>query len=117
MDPLGFGLENYDAIGAFRTMDGTAAIDASGVLPDGVTKFNGAVELAAALSKDASFSACLTRKFMTFAVGRLLNQRDDGAWVSYLSGRAMSSGGSLKTIIRTVMLSEGFRSRQALPPS
>ena len=54
---------------------------------------------------------------MTFAVGRLLNQRDDGAWVSYLSGRAMSSGGSLKTIIRTVMLSEGFRSRQALPPS
>ena len=117
MDPLGFGLENYDAIGAFRTMDGTAAVDASGVLPDGVTKFNGAVELAAALSKDASFSACLTRKFMTFAVGRLLNQRDDGAWVSYLSGLAMSSGGSLKTIIRTVMLSEGFRSRQALPPS
>jgi hypothetical protein len=117
MDPLGFGLENYDAIGAFRTMDGTAAVDASGVMPDGVTKFNGAVELAAALSKDAGFSACLTNKFMTFAIGRLLNQRDDGAWVSYLSGRAMSSGGSLKTVIRTVMLSEGFRSRQALPPS
>ena len=116
MDPLGFGLEHYDAIGAYRTMDGTAAIDASGVLPDGVTRFTGAVELAAALSKDPAFSACLTRKFMTFAIGRLLNQRDDVAWVSYLSGRAMSSGGSLKTIIRTVMLSEGFRSRQALPP-
>ena len=78
-----------------------------------MTQFNGAVELAAALSSDASFSACLTRKFMTFAVGRLLNQRDDAAWVSYLAGRAPRSGGSLKTIIRTVMLSEGFRSRQA----
>jgi hypothetical protein len=75
------------------------------------------VELAAALSGDASFSACLTNKFMTFAVGRLLNQRDDGAWVNYLANRSIASGGSLKAIIRTVMLSDGFRSRQALPPS
>jgi hypothetical protein len=117
MDPLGFGLENFDAVGAFRTMDGTAAIDATGTLPDGKTAFNGATELSAALSKDPSFSACVTRKFMTFAVGRLLTQRDDAAWVSYLSGRAASAGGSLKAIIRTVMLSDGFRSRQAVPPN
>ena len=96
MDPLGFGLENYDGIGVYRTMDGTAPVDATGTLPDGKTMFNGAVELAAALSGDASFSACLTNKFMTFAVGRLLNQRDDGAWVNYLANRAMSAGGSLK---------------------
>jgi hypothetical protein len=115
MDPLGFGLENFDAVGAYRTMDGTAAIDATGTLPDGKTAFNGAAELSAALSKDPSFAACVTRKFMTFAVGRLLNQRDDAAWVSYLSGRAAGAGGSLKAIIRTVMLSEGFRSRQAVP--
>jgi hypothetical protein len=117
MDPLGFGLENYDAIGAYRTMDGTAAIDATGTLPDGKTAFSGAVELAAALSTDASFSACLTNKFMTFAIGRLLDQRDDATWVNYLANRAGASGGSLRTIIRTVMLSEAFRSRQALPPS
>jgi hypothetical protein len=117
MDPLGFGLENYDAIGAYRTMDGTAPIDATGTLPDGKTTFSGAVELAAALSTDASFSACLTNKFMTFAIGRLLDQRDDATWVHTLANRAQASGGSLRTIIRTVMLSEAFRSRQALPPS
>jgi hypothetical protein len=116
MDPLGFGLENFDAVGAYRTMDGTAPVNATGTLPDGKTSFDGAAELSAALSKDPSFTACVTRKFMTFAVGRLLNQRDDAAWVSYLSGRAVTAGGSLKAIIRTVMLSDGFRSRQAVPP-
>ena len=50
MDPLGFGLENFDAIGAWRTTDGTAPIDASGTLPDGKT-FNGPVELAACSSR------------------------------------------------------------------
>jgi hypothetical protein len=50
-------------------------------------------------------------------IGRLLNQRDDAAWVNDLASRAIASGGSLKAIIRTVMLSDGFRSRQALAPS
>ena len=44
MDPLGFGLENFDAVGAWRTMDGKFPIDASGVLPDG-DEFNGPEEL------------------------------------------------------------------------
>ena len=51
MDPIGFGLENYDAIGAYRTMDGTFAIDASGELPDGRT-FTGPRELASMVAKD-----------------------------------------------------------------
>jgi Protein of unknown function (DUF1592)/Protein of unknown function (DUF1588)/Protein of unknown function (DUF1587)/Protein of unknown function (DUF1595)/Protein of unknown function (DUF1585) len=114
MDPLNFGLENYDAIGAYRTVDEGAAIDASGTMPDG-TAFNGAIELSKALSSGPRFSECLTRKFMTFAIGRLLNQRDDGAWVSYLSGSARSAGDSLKNMIRAVVLSEAFRSRQSQP--
>jgi len=114
MDPLGFGLENYDAIGAYRTLDSGAAIDATGTLPDG-TAFNGAIELSTALSAGPRFSECLTRKFTTFAVGRLLNQKDDGAWVTYLSGSARSAGDSLKSMIRTVMMSEAFRSRQSQP--
>ena len=44
MDPLGFGLENFDAVGAWRTIDGKFPIDASGALPDG-RKFTGPVEL------------------------------------------------------------------------
>ena len=45
MDPLGFGLENFDAVGAWRTMDGKFPIDATGTLPDG-DEFTGPVELA-----------------------------------------------------------------------
>jgi len=114
MDPLGFGLEHYDAIGAFRTLDSGAAIDATGTLPDG-TAFDGAIELSQALSTGPRFSECLTRKFMTFAIGRLLNQKDDGAWVTYLSGNARSAGDSLKNMIRAVVMSEAFRSRQSQP--
>jgi hypothetical protein len=70
MDPLGFGLENFDAIGSWRDKDGKSPIDASGTLPDG-KKFNGPAELAQTLTsqKDA-FAQCLTEKMMTFALGR-----------------------------------------------
>jgi hypothetical protein len=115
MDPLGFGLENYDALGVYRTMDGSMPVNANGTLPNG-TPFNGAIELSAALHGDPRFSECVTRKFMTFAVGRLLNQRDDGTWIAHLAARARTADSSLGTIIRTVMLSESFRSRQSLAP-
>ena len=52
MDPLGFGLENFDAVGAWRTTDGTVPIDPSGTLPDGRT-FSGPKELRAILSERA----------------------------------------------------------------
>lgn len=114
MDPIGFGLENYDAIGAYRTQEGTAAIDSSGILPDG-TPFSGAPELSAALAGDARFLPCVTQKFMTFAIGRLLNQEPDAAWIAFLAQQAAAQNGSLTSIIRSVLLSQAFRSRQ--PPS
>jgi hypothetical protein len=114
MDPIGFGLENYDAIGRYRTTDAAGAIDASGVLPDG-TSFNGAVDMATVLARDARFSDCLTRKFMTFAVGRLLNQPSDGALVASLAAKARAASGSFPSIVRQVLLSDGFRSRQGRP--
>jgi hypothetical protein len=52
MDPLGFGLENFDAIGAYRTKDGTTPIDSSGTLPDGRT-FKGPIELKAIVKSDS----------------------------------------------------------------
>ena len=56
MDPLGFGLENYDAIGAWRTEDGKFAIDPSGVLPDG-QEFKGVRDLRNVLKKRDKNSA------------------------------------------------------------
>lgn len=112
MDPIGFGLENYDGIGAYRTLDSGVAVDSKGTLPDGTT-FTGAVALGGILAKDARLPRCVTEKFMTFAIGRLLDQPDDGQWLDYLSGHANLADGSLRSVIRTVLLSEAYRSRQS----
>jgi hypothetical protein len=70
MDPLGFGLENYDAIGAWRTEDNSQPLDTSGVLPDGKT-FAGPGELKKVLlERKTDFTRCLTEKMLTYALGR-----------------------------------------------
>ena len=70
MDPLGFSLENFDAIGQWRSKDGKFPIDATGQLPDG-RKFEGAGGLADVLmSNPDAFSKALTEKMLTYALGR-----------------------------------------------
>lgn len=77
MDPLGFGLENFDALGRWRTEDQGQAIDATGKLPSGDT-FNGPEELKQiVLKRSADFDRHLTRKLLGFALGRSLNKFDD----------------------------------------
>ncbi len=77
MDPYGFGLENFDAIGRWRSSGpGGEPIDASDVLPDG-TAFNGPSELREAiLRRPASFLETFTRKLLTYAVGRGMEYYD-----------------------------------------
>ena len=79
IDPAGLALENFDAVGAWRTKDGGtrgAPVDASGQLVDG-TQINGVVELRAALLRDPeTFVRTLTEKLMTYAVGRGLTGTD-----------------------------------------
>jgi hypothetical protein len=113
MDQLGFGLENYDAVGKYRTTDNNLPVDSAGELPDGST-FTGAVELAELLSRDSRFNTCLARNIMTYALGRYLDQRDDQTWVAYVAGTTRDQGGKLGTLIRTLLKSESFRSRQAI---
>jgi len=69
MDPIGFGLENYDPVGAYRTMDGNFSVDASGALPDGTT-FSGARQLSSAIVDDPRFARCVVEKLYTYALGR-----------------------------------------------
>jgi len=79
MDPLGFGLENLNAIGAWRDVDGKFPVDSSGMLPGGRT-FNGPKELKALLMKDRdAFVAGLTEKLMIYALGRGLERYDKPA--------------------------------------
>jgi hypothetical protein len=79
MDPIGFSLENFDAVGAWRTREGGTLgtpIDASGQLLDG-TKVNGPVELRAALLRHPEiFVSTMTEKLMTYALGRGLQAYD-----------------------------------------
>jgi mono/diheme cytochrome c family protein len=71
MDPIGFGLENFNAIGAWRDKDGGVAIDSSGTLTTG-DSFNGAGELAMVLANKhrREFLNCLADKMLTYALGR-----------------------------------------------
>jgi hypothetical protein len=76
MDPLGFALENFDAIGKWRTAEGHAPIDASGVLPDG-TKFEGPEEFRQALmARSDEFVRASTEKLLTYALGRAVAYYD-----------------------------------------
>jgi hypothetical protein len=77
MDQLGFGLEQYDAIGRYRDSDGELAIDASGELPGG-RLFNGAAELSEMLGKTESeaFARTVVERLLTFALGRELTPTD-----------------------------------------
>ena len=78
MDPLGFALENFDAIGQWRNVSGpdSTPIDSSGVLPDGTT-FDGPVELRQVLaSRSKQFVATVTEKLLTYALGRGLDYND-----------------------------------------
>ncbi len=76
LDPLGFGLENFDGIGGWRTEDNKQAIDSSGVLPGG-EKFAGPAELRKVLlTKSELFRRCLAEKLLTFSLGRGLEYYD-----------------------------------------
>jgi len=79
MDPLGFGLEHFNAIGEWRAHDGSFPVDSTAELPGG-RKFDGAVELETVLRADPqAFAECLTKKLLTYALGRGLENGDQPA--------------------------------------
>lgn len=111
MDPLGFGMENFDAIGGWRDKDGGATIDASGVLPGG-ERFDGPTGLIQVLStKKELFRRCLTEKLLTYALGRGLEEPDQCV-VDRITERVASDGDRFGRLILEVVLSEPFRRRR-----
>ena len=67
---IGLALENFDAVGQFRTMDGPAAVDPSGTLVDGTTFDGPAAFRKALLTRGDAYRSVLTRKLLTYAMGR-----------------------------------------------
>jgi len=75
-EPIGLALENFDAVGSWRTQDGDSPIDASGVLVDG-TKVDGVTTLRAALVRRSDqFERVVTEKLLTYALGRGVEYQD-----------------------------------------
>ncbi len=76
LDPLGFSLENYDAVGAWRVREGRAPVDATGVFVDG-SKVSGPVEVRAAILRHPeNFVTNLTQKLMIYGLGRGIDYHD-----------------------------------------
>lgn len=115
MDALGFGLENFDAIGAWRDKDGEFAIDPSGALPGNV-RFNGPVELMAILAerKAEEFCRCLTNKMLTYALGRGLDLSDRCA-VNKIVNQLADKDYRFSSLVAGIVLSEPFLLREAAP--
>lgn len=110
MDPIGLGLENFDAIGRWRDSDGEHPIAAQGELVDGRT-FSGPEELVAILAerRDA-IASNFTRRVLTYALGRGLH-RTDRCDVDKILERSKSQGYTIRSIIEGVVLSDAFLQR------
>jgi hypothetical protein len=112
MDPLGFGLENYNAIGKWRTMDGKFPVDSSGTLPNGKS-FKTPDEMRALLMAGLpQFSRCLTDKMLTYALGRGLHPSDRPA-VNGINRDMAASGYHFQSLIFDIVHSVPFQMGRA----
>lgn len=108
MDPLGFGLENYGATGAWRIHDGTAEVDASGELPDG-QRFDGPAGLRSLLAdRNEDFRRCFIEKLLTYALGRGLDYYDACA-VERIAAASATGGDRFCVILAEIVSSPAFR--------
>ena len=110
MDPLGFGLENFDPIGRWRTEAGGVAVDSTGELPGG-KRFAGPVELKRVLlDRKPEFLRTLTRKLLGYALGRQLYRFDDCVIDDTLKALA-ADGDRAGVVFERIVLSYPFRHR------
>jgi hypothetical protein len=113
MDPIGFGFENYDSLGKYRTMDGSGAVDASGELfntgeIDG--KFNGVAELGQKLAQSETVRVCMARQWFRFALARFEQSVDDCS-MKGLVDTFEAAGSDLNALPQAIVLSDAFQYR------
>jgi hypothetical protein len=112
MDPLGFGLENYDAIGRWRTLDGKLPVDSAGVLPNGKA-FSTPAELKEILKSDKdAFVLCLVEKLLIFGLGRGL-EKYDRAVVNMIAKNVAAGGYRFSQFMEEIVNSAPFQMRNA----
>lgn len=111
MDVLGFGLENYDAIGRWRTMDGKFPIDASGKFPNGKTFTTPAEMKALLLDNLPDFARCLAEKMLTWSLGRGIESYD-GPTVRDIVRQTQEHGYRFQAMIKAIVHSPAFLERK-----
>jgi Protein of unknown function (DUF1592)/Protein of unknown function (DUF1588)/Protein of unknown function (DUF1587)/Protein of unknown function (DUF1595)/Protein of unknown function (DUF1585) len=117
MDPIGFGLENYDAVGAYRTQDSGLDIDSAGQLPSGAT-FSGAAQLSALVAADPSFPGCVVQKLYAYALGRLPDRTPtqmDGQTLASITASFRGNGLAFKTLVKSIVTAPTFLNRRGEP--
>jgi hypothetical protein len=108
MDPYGFVLEQFDAVGALRSLDGDIPIDTASKLPNG-TQVANVQELQAVMANDPRIPDCFARQIATYALGRSLEPSD--ASLQALQSGFAKSGQHVDQAIRQIVMSPAFRTR------
>ena len=113
IDPLGYGLENFDAVGRWRSEQGGRPLDASGKLPGGES-FDGVEELKRIIvARKGEFERNLIEKMLSYALGREV-QGDDECAVRAIQGDLERGGHRFSTLVLGVVRSVPFRMRRDL---
>ena len=115
MDPIGFALENYDAIGRWRDTDAGFPIDPSGELSGGV-KFDGPDDLKRILVEKDDFIESFCEKMLTYALGRGTEYYDQCA-IDLIVEHLRSQDYRFSALIEAIVTSEPFLKRQPSTPT
>jgi len=102
MDPIGFGFENYDNVGSYRTMDGKFVVDSKGTiagLDEQDKSFNSAIDMMTLLSESNQVRACLIKQFFRYAVARKENDGDAKVLADALTGLTTSDSNLKKLLV------------------
>lgn len=113
LDDLGFGLENFDATGAWRERDGSFPVDAAGAWPDG-RRFSGPAQLREQIARDPRFVRTLTRKLLVYALGRGTTPADEPSLDLILAPFAEREP-TLAELVLAIVRSDPFTKRRTAP--
>jgi hypothetical protein len=110
MDPIGFGFENYDVAGRYRTMENGIAVDTSGLIVGSEVKFKGLNELNTYLSTNDDVRACMVR-FMSYYSYGATGWTDDGCTIDAINAEAQKSNWSIRSVLTAITHAPHFTTR------
>jgi hypothetical protein len=113
-DPAGFAFENYDAIGAYRTLEAGQNVDASGsfTTPGGATiRFQSAIDLSSSLAQSEEVKWCVNRQWLRYTLGRMESDAEQGSLERAYQKAGETAGYSLRDMVLSIVGSVAFRFR------